>query len=194
MAVKLRLRRLGRKKLPIYAIVAADSRSPRDGKFIDDVGRYYPLEEPFRVELKEERVLYWLRQGAQPSETVRSLLRREGLMLRFHLERKGYSEEEIEEIVARWKAERAAKEPERKMTKAEARRLALEEERKRVEEEERKRREAEAKAAAEAEARAAAEAAEAAAEAETAASEETETTAEEPTGGEEADKGSSTEA
>jgi len=63
----------------MYAVIAADSRSPRDGRFIDDVGRYYPLEEPFRVELNEERVLYWLRQGAQLTETVRSLLRREGI-------------------------------------------------------------------------------------------------------------------
>ena len=75
MAVKLRLRRMGRKKRPIYGLVAADSRSPRDGRFIEDLGRYNPLAEPATVELKRERVLYWLDQGAQPSDRVKSLLK-----------------------------------------------------------------------------------------------------------------------
>ena len=99
MAVKIRLRRMGRKKLPIWAVVAADVRSPRDGRYIEDLGRYFPLEEPARVTLKDERVLYWLKVGAQPTETVRSLLSKEGLLLNLHMQRKGRSEEEISEAV-----------------------------------------------------------------------------------------------
>ena len=85
MSVKLRLRRLGRKKLPIYSLVAADARSPRDGRFIEDLGRYEPLNEPVSVRLNEDRILYWLREGAQPSHTVRNLLSEQGVMLRLHL-------------------------------------------------------------------------------------------------------------
>ena len=73
MAVKLRLRRMGKKKQPIYKIVAADSRSPRDGKFLEAVGIYNPLTNPHTIDLKEERVNYWLDSGAQPTNTVKSL-------------------------------------------------------------------------------------------------------------------------
>ncbi len=100
MAVKIRLRRMGRKKRPIWAIVAADVRAPRDGRFIEDLGRYYPQEEPARVVLKDERIMHWLTVGAQPTDTVRSLLRRQGLMLGLHLQRKGVAREEIEAAVA----------------------------------------------------------------------------------------------
>ena len=99
MAVKLRLRRMGRKKLPIWAVVAADVRSPRDGRFIEDLGRYYPLEEPARVELKDDRILYWLGVGAQPTDTVRSLLKKQGILLTQYMQRNGKSEEEIAEAV-----------------------------------------------------------------------------------------------
>ena len=78
MAVKLRLRRMGKKKQPIYKIVAADARSPRDGRFLEAVGLYNPLTEPHSVDIKEERVLYWLNKGAQPTKTVKSLLRQQG--------------------------------------------------------------------------------------------------------------------
>ncbi len=78
--IKLRLRRMGAKKRPSYRIVAADSRSPRDGRFIEAVGFYDPLTEPATVKLNEERVKHWLSVGAQPSDTVRNLLRREGLV------------------------------------------------------------------------------------------------------------------
>lgn len=100
MAVKIRLRRMGRKKRPIWAVVAADVRAPRDGRFIEDLGRYYPQEEPARVELKDERIVHWLTVGAQPTDTVRSLLRRQGLLLGMHLQRKGVNPEEIEAAVA----------------------------------------------------------------------------------------------
>ena len=75
MAVKLRLTRVGSKKNPIYRVVAADSRSPRDGKFIEIVGRYNPQTEPSTIELDEEKVTAWLQKGAQPTEPVRRLLK-----------------------------------------------------------------------------------------------------------------------
>ena len=79
MAVKLRLTRVGSKKNPVYRIVAADSRSPRDGKFLEIVGRYNPQTDPSTIELNEERIRDWLSKGAQPSETVQRLLKAKGL-------------------------------------------------------------------------------------------------------------------
>ena len=75
MAVKLRLTRVGSKKNPIYRIVAADSRSPRDGKFIEIVGRYNPQTDPSTIEFGEEKIRHWLSKGAQPSNTVQRLLK-----------------------------------------------------------------------------------------------------------------------
>lgn len=80
MAVKIRLKRMGAKKKPFYRIVVADSRMPRDGRFIEEVGTYDPLQNPSKVALKEERVCHWLRNGAQPTETVKGLLLRLGLI------------------------------------------------------------------------------------------------------------------
>jgi len=79
MAVKLRLTRVGSKKNPIYRIVAADSRSPRDGKFIEIIGRYNPQHEPSLIEVDEEKARKWLSNGAQPSETVGRLLKIKGI-------------------------------------------------------------------------------------------------------------------
>jgi len=79
MAVKIRLARHGAKKRPFYRVVVADGESPRDGRFIETVGTYNPLQDPAEVTLKTERVKYWLGQGALPSDTVKSLLKREGL-------------------------------------------------------------------------------------------------------------------
>jgi small subunit ribosomal protein S16 len=79
VAVKLRLTRVGSKKNPIYRVVAADSRSPRDGKFIEIVGRYNPQTEPSTIELDEDRVKDWLSKGAQPTEPVEKLLKIKGL-------------------------------------------------------------------------------------------------------------------
>ena len=75
MAVKLRLTRIGSKKNPIYRVVAADSRSPRDGKFIEIVGRYNPQTDPSTIELNEEKIKAWLDKGAQPTESVSRLLK-----------------------------------------------------------------------------------------------------------------------
>ncbi len=82
--VKLRLRRLGKKGQPFYRIVAADSRSPRDGRFIEEIGTYNPVKADAPVELNHEAALKWLKAGAQPSDTVRSILSREGVMKAFH--------------------------------------------------------------------------------------------------------------
>src|SRR5436190_15512168 len=79
MAVKLRLTRVGSKKNPIYRVVAADSRSPRDGKFIEIVGRYNPQSDPSLIDLDEEKVRGWLEKGAQPTESVAKLLKAQGI-------------------------------------------------------------------------------------------------------------------
>ncbi len=84
MAVKIRLKRMGSKKSPFYRVVVADSRSPRDGRFIETVGTYNPLVEENQVTLKEDRVLAWLADGAQPSDTVRNILSKEGVLKKFH--------------------------------------------------------------------------------------------------------------
>jgi small subunit ribosomal protein S16 len=83
MAVKLRLRREGTVKRPHYRIVAADSRSPRDGRFIEIIGDYHPLADPSVINVDEERALHWLRHGAQPSDTVKNLLRITGVWEQF---------------------------------------------------------------------------------------------------------------
>ncbi len=79
MAVKIRLSRVGRKKTPIYRIVVADSRSPRDGRVIENIGRYDPREEPSLIEIDEAKARDWLDKGAQPSETVAKLLAVKGI-------------------------------------------------------------------------------------------------------------------
>jgi small subunit ribosomal protein S16 len=84
MAVRIRLRRIGRKKSPVYRIVVADSRSPRDGKFIEILGQYAPQLGKDAVNLKADRTNYWLDNGAQASDTVRSLLRRAGVLKARH--------------------------------------------------------------------------------------------------------------
>ncbi|MEY8662720.1 30S ribosomal protein S16 [Ligilactobacillus faecis] len=84
MSVKIRLKRMGSKKRPFYRIVVADSRSPRDGRFIETVGTYNPLTQPEQVTLKEEAIMGWLDNGAQPSDTVRNILSKQGVMKKFH--------------------------------------------------------------------------------------------------------------
>jgi len=83
MVVRIRLARHGRKKRPFYRLVVADSRSPRDGKFIEMIGTYNPLTDPAEVKVDEERAIYWLKVGAQPSDTARSLLRKVGVWDKF---------------------------------------------------------------------------------------------------------------
>ena len=89
MAVKLRLKRMGAKKQPFYRIVAADSRSPRDGRFIETVGTYNPLKNPAEISVNEEVALKWLKQGAMPTDTVRNLFSKTGVMAKFSKEKQG---------------------------------------------------------------------------------------------------------
>ena len=84
MAVKIRLKRMGAKKAPFYRIIVADSRSPRDGRFIENLGTYNPLTDPATISVKEEETLDWLSKGAQPTDTVRNILRKVGVMEKFH--------------------------------------------------------------------------------------------------------------
>lgn len=123
--VKLRLRRMGKKKYPIYRIVAADIRSPRNGRYIEAVGQYNPNVNPIALSIKDERVFHWLRKGAQPTDTVRSLLQRQGLWLRWTLMRRGADETKVQSIVERWQmqqAERATREADRRARRAERKR------------------------------------------------------------------------
>ncbi len=80
MAVKIRLRRMGAKKAPFYRVVVADSRFPRDGRFIEEIGYYNPLTDPAEVKVDAEAVKKWIANGAQPTDTVKSLLKKEGIL------------------------------------------------------------------------------------------------------------------
>ena len=100
---------MGKKKQPIYKVVAADARAPRDGRFIEAIGTYNPLTDPASVVIKEERALYWLGVGAQPTDTVKSLLRKEGIWYRFSLMKKGLSEDEVNAKMDEWYKARSEK-------------------------------------------------------------------------------------
>ena len=89
MAVKIRLKRMGAKKAPFYRVVVADSRSPRDGKVIDEIGTYNPLTTPAEIKIDEEAAQNWLVKGAQPTDTVRSLFSKAGIMKNYHDSRQG---------------------------------------------------------------------------------------------------------
>ncbi|HEY4600151.1 MAG TPA: 30S ribosomal protein S16 [Cerasibacillus sp.] len=84
MAVKIRMKRMGAKRNPFYRIVVADSRSPRDGRSIEQIGTYNPVSEPVEVKIDEDKALQWLMNGAQPSDTVRNLFSKQGIMKKFH--------------------------------------------------------------------------------------------------------------
>jgi len=100
--VKIRLRRTGKKKQPSYRVVVADSRAPRDGRFIETIGFYNPRTEPPTVQIKEDRALYWLSQGAQPTDAVARLLRNKGALARFARLKEG---EGLESLLAEVAAE-----------------------------------------------------------------------------------------
>ncbi|MGO0154014.1 30S ribosomal protein S16 [Leuconostoc mesenteroides] len=89
MAVKIRLKRMGAKKRPFYRVVIADSRSPRDGRFIETVGTYNPIAQPAEIKLDEEKILSWLGNGAQPSDTVRNLLSNAGILAKYNESKSG---------------------------------------------------------------------------------------------------------
>jgi small subunit ribosomal protein S16 len=94
---------MGKKKQPIYKIVAADQRSPRDGRFIEAFGLYNPKTDPRTVEIDEERAMYWLGVGAQPSDTVKSLFREKGFTLKRELRKQGVPEELVEAEMNKWR-------------------------------------------------------------------------------------------
>ena len=89
MAVKLRLKRMGSKQRPFYRIVAADARFPRDGRFIETVGTYNPIANPAEVKIDKELAIKWLKSGAQPTDTVKALLKNEGILKEFTASKKG---------------------------------------------------------------------------------------------------------
>ena len=113
MPAKIRLQRHGKKGQPFYHIVVADSRSPRDGRFIEKLGTYNPLTNPAQINIKFDRALYWYSVGAQPTDTARSLLSKTGVMMKYHLMRgvqKGAMTEEQAEIkFQNWMKEKEAK-------------------------------------------------------------------------------------
>jgi small subunit ribosomal protein S16 len=80
MAVKIRLKRMGAKKRPFYRVIVADSRSPRDGKFIEEIGFYNPISEPVEVKIDDEKAIKWLENGAQPTDTVKNLFKKYGIL------------------------------------------------------------------------------------------------------------------
>jgi small subunit ribosomal protein S16 len=87
MSTRIRLRRMGSKGRPFYRVVVADQRSPRDGRFIENIGRYQPLQDPSLIEIDQDRALHWLRVGAQPSNQVRNLMEKVGIWEAFVAER-----------------------------------------------------------------------------------------------------------
>jgi small subunit ribosomal protein S16 len=87
MAITIRLKRMGKKGMPYYRVVVVDSRKPRDGKCVDTLGIYHPLEQPAKVEIDEQKVVFWLKRGAQPSGTGKSILSKEGILARFTAEK-----------------------------------------------------------------------------------------------------------
>lgn len=95
---------MGKKRQPIYKVVAADVRSPRDGKFIESIGLYNPKTNPAQIDINEERALYWLNVGAEPTDTVRNLLSKSGIMLKKELIKEGLEEEKINARMEQWKA------------------------------------------------------------------------------------------
>lgn len=109
MAVKIRLRRMGKKGQPIYKVVAADERSPRDGKFIEIIGMYNPITNPATIDIKEERALYWLGVGALPTPTVKGLLSKQGILYKQDLLNSGLKEEEVAAKLGEWLKNKEAK-------------------------------------------------------------------------------------
>ena len=111
MAVKIRLARRGRKRMAIYDIVVAESKSPRDGKYIEKIGSYNPNIDPARIVLQADRAVHWLMVGAQPSETTRSILSHEGIMLKKHLQvgvvKGAITQESADEKFNAWKEDKA---------------------------------------------------------------------------------------
>jgi small subunit ribosomal protein S16 len=102
LAVKIRLTRFGRKKSPFYRIVVTDSRTPRDGRYIECIGTYNPLSDPAETQLDQARIAYWLDQGAQPSDTVKSLFKHSGILFKRNLKKRGFDDVRTDEEMKKW--------------------------------------------------------------------------------------------
>ena len=127
MATKIRLKRIGRRNRPFYRLIVIDSRKKRDGAAIEQVGWYNPIADENSYDIKGDRVLYWLGEGAIPSDAVKKIMRQEGLSLRWHLMQQGVDEKEIEKEMKKWElnrenvlADREAKKAEKLLKKKEA--------------------------------------------------------------------------
>ena len=118
MAVHLRLRRTGKKKQPTYRIVAVDSRVARDGKYLENLGTYNPRTDPATITLNTDRALYWLSTGAKPSETVRTILSRRGVLLQWHLKKRGFDDARIDEEMKKWEVEQIEREKRREAVRS----------------------------------------------------------------------------
>ena len=107
MAVKIRMKRQGRRNRPFYRIVIIDSRKRRDGKPIEELGWYNPIQQIEKnYEIDNKRIIYWINEGAQPSNTVKNILKKEGILLRIHLQKQGLSEKDIEYEFQKWEMDR----------------------------------------------------------------------------------------
>ena len=106
MATKIRLKRIGRRNRPFYRLVIMDSRKRRDGAAIEQVGWYNPIAKDDLYSLKEDRILHWLKEGAQPTDTVHDILRTSGLAFKWHLIQQGLSDADIEKEMKKWLLER----------------------------------------------------------------------------------------
>ncbi len=122
MSVKIRLTRMGRKKVPFYRIVAIDSHKRRDGKYLEKIGTYNPLTQPEQVNIDRDLALKWLKNGAIPSDTVRSMFSREGIMFEMDLRKRGLSEEQIAEEMKKWEALQRERIKKREAMEAQAKR------------------------------------------------------------------------
>lgn len=107
--VRIRLRREGKKGYPVYRLVATDIRAPRNGGYLEALGQYNPNLNPVTVALKEQRLEYWLKKGAQPTDTVRAILKTNGFWLRWTLTRQGKDEATVKSVLERWQMQQAEK-------------------------------------------------------------------------------------
>ena len=106
MATKIRLKRIGRRNRPFYRLIVIDSRKRRDGASIEQIGWYNPIDPKHSYEIMDDRILYWLGEGAIPSNAVKKIMKRDGLALRWHLMQQGVDEKEIEIEIKRWELNR----------------------------------------------------------------------------------------
>ena len=118
MSVRIRLTRVGRKKVPHYRIVVMDSHNRRDGAYLDQLGTYHPRQQPAQLTIDEKKALKWLMVGAQPSDTVHSLLSGQGILLQFDLMKRNTAPEVVAESVAKLKSARAERDVRRAHARA----------------------------------------------------------------------------